>query len=46
MSPDIVVIGPWAEHDEIAVEGGRPTHFRLTTTLSSWTTSICRRSRA
>jgi len=29
MSPDIVVIGPWAEHDEIAVEAGADaTHFQ------------------
>src|SRR5450432_1751987 len=29
MAPDIVVIGPWAEHDEIAVEGGADaTHFQ------------------
>jgi MYXO-CTERM domain-containing protein len=30
MSPDIVVIGPWAEHDEIAVKGGADaTHFQM-----------------
>jgi hypothetical protein len=29
MSPDIVVIGPWAEHDEIAVEAGADaSHFQ------------------
>jgi hypothetical protein len=29
MAPDIVVIGPWAEHDEIAVEAGADaTHFQ------------------
>ena len=29
MAPDIVVIGPWAEHDEIAKEGGADaTHFQ------------------
>jgi len=29
MAPDIVVIGPWAEHDEIAVEAGADaSHFQ------------------
>jgi hypothetical protein len=29
MAPDIVVIGPWAEHDEIAVQAGAdPTKFQ------------------